>query len=194
MTLPIANLGTLRDNLSDLTKGFVGRWTIYETGTQNEICYFDSFEKFAFLQKNGIVQYPIEQGSFATYNKLNNPANIGVVLTKSGFSINQALDGLGAFSKEKFIDDLSVYTNGTTKVDIVTPSKTFLGYSIESMTYTNSVDEGADILLVTLEIKEIRELIATLDTIALAPKNANSYDTVDGGLRIPTESKLPGIL
>jgi hypothetical protein len=116
MTLPIANLGTLRDNLSDLTKGFVGRWTIYDSETQKQICYFDSFERFVYLQKNSVVQYPIEQGSFATYNKINNPLNLGVVLTKSGFSINQSLDGAGAFSKEKFLDDLNVYVNGIKRV------------------------------------------------------------------------------
>lgn len=194
MTLPIANLGTLRDNLSDLTKGFVGRWTIYDSETQKQICYFDSFERFIYLQKNLVVQYPIEQGSFATYNKINNPLNLGVVLTKSGFSINQSLDVMGAFSKEKFLDDLDVYVNGVKKVDIVTPSKTFLGFSIESANYTNSVEEGADILIVTLEIKEIRELIASQDTIAPFPKTTNSFNTIDGGLRVPTEPKLPGVL
>lgn len=191
MTLPIANLGTLRDNLSDLTKGFVGRWTIYDSETQKQICYFDSFERFAYLQKNSIVQYPIEQGSFASYNKLNNPANIGVVLTKSGFNLNL---GEGVFSKEKFIDDLNSYSNGVKKVDIVTPSKTFLSYSIESMSFSNAIEEGSDILIVTLEIKEIRELVASQDTIAPFPKTTNSFNTIDGGLRVPTEAKLPGVL
>jgi hypothetical protein len=52
-----------------------------------------------------------------------------------------------------------------------------LGFSIESANYSNSVEEGADILIVTLEIKEIRDLVAIADTISLSPKLSVSADT-----------------
>lgn len=174
------SLSSLRNIIAEKSQGLLGAWEFVNHDTQNSVCSFDSFVSFVYDKKNPIVEYPIEEGSFTTYNKQREPFSITLVLSKSGLSL--------AFERKKFLDTLEEYCDGTSTVDVITPSKTYLNCSLGEITYKYMPQENPDILLVQLTIKEIIELSSITLTnqqssVAKQPWQTNSASTQQLGLK-----------
>ncbi|MGN0016015.1 MAG: phage baseplate protein [Candidatus Avelusimicrobium sp.] len=154
-------------------------WQLLDHKTSKQICSFTSFFGFEHAQKAKVVDYPVEadalnSGSFYTYNKQLEPFKDTVTLIKDGIN----LPG----QKEKFLQDLEKYLHGLDTVDIITPDKTYINCLIEGNTYKKTAADGADLILVTLSIREIREVqTSTSTSYAVAPNNPSSADTKDLG-------------
>lgn len=131
--------------------GVLGAWTILDHNTQLEVCSFDCFFAFGYNNQNNVAQYPIEQGSFATYNKQNNPFELDVSLVKNGLNF--------PFQKQDFIKTLKQYAEGDKLVDVVTPSGTYLNCTMYGLSFEHSAEEWADAIKANLTIKEMREIV-----------------------------------
>lgn len=130
-----------------------GAWTILDHDTQLEVCSFDCFYSFGYDKQSNIVQYPIENGSFVTYNKQNNPFRIDVSLVKNGLNL--------PFQKKAFISKLQEYCDKPLLVDVVTPSGTYLNCTLGGLSFDNSADEWADAIKADLSVTEVRTLISS---------------------------------
>ena len=170
MKIPsVAQIGNV---LAANSGGLLGYWSILDHDTQIEICSFDVFNSFNYNKQSQVAQYPIELGSFFTYNKQNQPFNVGITLIKSGFSIK--------YQKEAFQNKLEEYCDGVKLVDVVTPSKTFLNCTLSGLQYGNTPDEGADMIVANLTVSEVR-YVGGLDTENV--KTPNISTRVKQGLK-----------
>lgn len=68
-----------------LNNQFFGDWDIYDSKTNQKIVRFDTFLGYDYSDDVSIMGHPIEKGSFANYNKVVDPANVSIILAKSGF-------------------------------------------------------------------------------------------------------------
>lgn len=132
--------------------GILGYWSIVDSRTQELIAQFDSFYKFGYNQTNDIASYPIENGSFATYNKQSNPFDTTVSLIKSGLTL--------PYSKQRFIEDLEEYSKRPLPVDIITPMKTYINCSLSGLSFEFDPEDNSDMVIVNLPIKQIQYLNA----------------------------------
>jgi hypothetical protein len=128
-----------------------GAWTILDHDTQLEVCSFDCFYAFGYNKQSNVVQYPIENGSFATYNKQNNPFRIDVSLVKNGLNF--------PFQKKAFISTLQDYCDKPFYVDVVTPSGTYLNCTLSGLSFENSAEEWADAIKANLTVTEVRHTL-----------------------------------
>lgn len=136
---------------------------------------FDALIQFEVRAEGYVVSAPIEQGSFASYNKVDSPNYIEVQLAKQGTD-----DVLQAALKT--LDNLQTTAS---KVNLITPVAEYENYTLESYDFSMTQREGLGVLYVRLHLIEIREVSAQYsDTKSISAANAkNSADasTTDRG-------------
>lgn len=184
----IAQLTQIAGGVGNLKNYFFGQWTIVDAtiGSNNylkTICVFDSFIDFSFNKKNSVLEYPIEGGSFSTYNKQTQPFNIRATLAKSGLSFN--------YQKQAFIEALQKYADEALLVNVITPHATFTNCTLGGIDFENAPEENPNMLIVGLEIKEVRfQQSVTGSRIIQSPRNSNAAPVVNNGNSAPQSINL----
>lgn len=147
---------------------------------------FDSLIQFEVRAEGYVVSAPIEQGSFASYNKVDSPNYIEVQLARQGTD-----DVLQAALKT--LDTLQT-TAG--KVNFVTPVAEYENYTLESYDFSMNQRDGLGVLYIRLHLVEIREVapqytdsksISTAD--AKNPADASTTDRGKTQAKTPTTSE-----
>lgn len=138
-----------------------------------------------------VSDFPVEKGSFASYNKVETPATPALVLCFSG-SEND---------RRNFLDAIDKATKSTNFYSVVTPEVTYVNYSIESYDYSRRAERGATLLMVQLRLKEIREVSAQYSqsnpSQVNQPQDVGATSTVDTGkvqAQTPIASTLKSLI
>lgn len=134
---------------------------------------------FDFTREAKVSDFIIEQGSFASYNKVQNPANPVVTLAFSGSEGDRA----------NFLNVIDAACISTDLYSVVTPEVTYVNYSFERYSISRRGDKGATLLVVEVSLKEIREVSATFTQSGAAPitdpQNAGATTPTNNGLTQP---------
>lgn len=133
---------------------------------------------------SSISKYPVEKGSFASYNKVNAPSMATVQMAKGGNSVTER--GL-------FLAQLETLLKSTVSFHIISPEYVYLNYQIVGINHARSAQDGATMIKVNLDLEEVLEAKIEYDIEEVkAPSDAN---TVDGGAKQSTQrtSVLQGI-
>lgn len=129
-----------------------------------------------------VVSEPVERGSFATYNKTNEPIGIYAVAAKSGTS-----DELQAV-----LDALSEVKASTALYRIITPEQEYTSLSLESYNYKRVREDGANVLIIEMLWVEVKEVETNYTTVvklrASQCKSADNASKVNNGKKQTTES------
>ena len=105
----------------------------------------DSFVKFEFKEDHKICSYPVENGSFSSYNKITMPYEIKMTVTKGGI-----------FAITPFINQIKELLDSTKILAIVTPDSTYASASLTNFTYRKEAKNGAVLLIADLTFQEVR--------------------------------------
>ena len=170
--MKIPSIAGAQNVVANAFPGVFGAWTILDHDTQLEVCSFDCFYAFGYSKQTNVVHYPIENGSFATYNKQNNPFSLEVSLIKNGLNL--------PFQKRAFISTLQDYCDKPLYVDVVTPSGTYLNCTLSGLSFENSAEEWADAIRANLIVAEVRHIISLEVN---KPKSLNLAQKAKRGLR-----------
>lgn len=131
-----------------------------------------------------ISKYPVEQGSFASYNKVNQPSMANVVMAKGGSN---------ALERGLFLTQIEALLKSTLNFHIITPEYVYLNHQITGYSKARSAQDGATMITVSLDLEEVMEakIEYSIEEVK-APSDAN---TVDGGAKQsnPRASVLSGI-
>lgn len=95
-----------------------------------------------------VSDFPIEKGSFASYNKVEQPASPIVTLCLSGSESN----------RRTFLEAIDKAVKSTDLYSVVTPEVTYIDYSVERYNYSRRSSKGATLLIVEITLKEIRQV------------------------------------
>ena len=93
--------------------GLRRRWTINDEDSGDPVLEFDAFIALDYAQDAKVPQQPIEQGSFAAYNKVGTPYMVKVTLARHG----------SAGTLKTFCDALEELAASTRLVSVVTPER-----------------------------------------------------------------------
>jgi hypothetical protein len=127
------------------------------------------------------ASFPVEQGGFANYNKVEMPGEPVVTLI---------IDGASSVSQRSaFLAAIDAATKSTNLYSVVTPEATYINQSINRYTYRRTAQQGATLLKVELSLSEIRQVSAAL-TMASASSLANAQNpaaqpSVNNGMAQP---------
>lgn len=147
---------------------------------------FDALIQFEVRAEGMVVSAPVEQGSFAAYNKVDSPNYIEVQLARQGTD-----DELQAALKT--LDSLQA---SATQMNFVTPVAEYENFTLESYDFAMTRRDGLGVLYIRLHLIEVREVTAQYtDSKAISVKNtkrAGDASTTDRGkvqAKTPTKSE-----
>lgn len=148
---------------------FGERWGIFnEYGIP--ILLADNVTSVEYNNSSDVVNAPLEKGTFATYNKVQNPYTATVQMTKGGG--NATMRGL-------FIGQLETLAKSTLLFNVLTPEYVHRNAAIVGFSYKRLPSEGNRIIVATIELKEVREVVVKYDREEVT--NPEDSAMVDGG-------------
>ena len=106
-----------------------------------------STKEYDYRKESKISEYPLESGSFATYNKVKIPEEHSVTICYGG-----TLE-----EKKVFMDLLDKTTEDLKKYTVVTPEITYYNANIYRLSYRRTAISGSNLLIITLWLKRINE-------------------------------------
>lgn len=132
------------DTISTVGQTTSPHWGLFLNGEQ--VVFADSVNAFEFKQDWDLLDYPIEDGAFETYNKVKIPFEIHIRFATGGSESNRTalLDTIDRIS-----ETLDLY-------DAVTPEATYTNCNIEHYDYKRTNDNGAGLILVDVHLRQVR--------------------------------------
>ena len=145
-------------------------WGIYISGTQTPVVIPDTILSVDFNNEWAIPDYPVEQGSFAQYNKISTPYNAKVRMAKG--SPTSGLGGVNA--RSTFLSALEAAAASTNLYDVRTPEKIYRNANILSYSYSRTTSNGAAMIVADIALMEVRTTAVVQFQNVAAPSAANS--------------------
>lgn len=147
---PLAALTLLTSDLISFAFGLSGaQWGIYLTGIP--VVVADSVVDITYKQDWSISDYPVEQGAFESYDKVQIPFEIRIRFSAGGSEVDRQnlLSSIAAVA-----GDLNLYT-------VVTPEQTYPSVNITHYDYKRTAINGVGLLVVDVWLKQIRVSVAS---------------------------------
>jgi hypothetical protein len=142
-------------------------WAIYNADGV-EALEPDNWISFEPLGESSVADYPMQPGSFQSYNKVQSAIELRLTVTKGGSDTD----------REDFLLKCERYRVGSDLFDIVVPDYSFLGYALTHWDYSRRSDRGMTLVSVDLSFKEIRQGVKAAFSNSKVPSGA---DTVNDG-------------
>ena len=143
-----------------------------------------------YSKETRVSDFPLERGSFASYNKVEQPANPSVTLCLTGSEKN----------RRTFLEAIDKATKSTDLYSVVTPEVTYVNYSVERYSYSRRSSKGATLLIVDISLREIRQVSAQYTQSNKGqvdqPKEASATPQADNGKvqpKTPDKSTLKSL-
>jgi len=138
---------------------------------------------FDYMKEMRLSDFPVEGGAFASYNKVEMPANPVVMLALAGSESDRTT----------FLNAIDAACKSTDLFMVITPEVVYIDYSIERYTYQRSSERGATLLMVAVSLKEVRTVTAAYTVAAtpiLSPQNPGATSPVNSGMTqaVPPET------
>lgn len=127
----------------------LGEWTLTDSDGNN-VVEFTSFISLDAKIEHNVVSSAIEEGSFATYNKVAKPLQIRITLAVEGND-----DEIGTA-----IDKLYNLSNSTKLLSISSPDVEYNNLNIESVSYIRKTDDGLGVIFFEIKLVEVQEVKA----------------------------------
>jgi hypothetical protein len=145
---------------------------------------FTSFIDLDYKNEGKALEYPIEEGSFASYNKTRNSMELRATVAREGTDADF----------NDLLSKLEDYQKKAVKLSIATPSDFYEGFTLEGLTYKRTVENNAHMLTVELIFKEVREVRTQVTTgVVTKPRNPTSASKQDTGKTQTRESAFSKI-
>lgn len=137
--------------------------TVTVVGERTPVVVPDSFLEFGYRNEFSVSDYPVQDGGFASYDKVANPYEAFVRMSKGGSQQD----------RKAFLDQIDAIVGTLDFYDIITPEKTYLKVNVLRHEISRRGNRGAFFFTeVDLYFREIREVVATYSTTAANTPNA----------------------
>lgn len=167
----IDNTVLLAADAAILIRQFTGTpsWGIFTTGGQ-PVVTGDTVTSMEYRRDYRIAEFPIEQGSFESYNKVTQPYEIQLIFAVSGTSgffstflsggaIGAMIAGAtpNALARAEFLTQLDAAAASLAMFSVVTPEKTYFNVNITHADLRREARSGgATLLKVEVWLQEVR--------------------------------------
>ena len=148
-------------------------WGIYQGGSP--IVVADTVTDFGYGKAYAVSNYPIEDGGFASYDKVEQPYEVRIRFASGG----------DAGKRQALIDSVDAIASDLNLYDIVTPDAVYMNGNVTRPEYRRTnTDGGASMLQVDVTVEEIRILSGQAMTNTADPSSAAQQNggTVQPGI------------
>lgn len=160
--------------LNRLFHPYARQWQFIDGNTGREILAFNAYLSETINSKGKTVNEAVEQGSFATVNKTEDPLSLTVTIGISGTNtqLHQALSAL------------TLLKTSATTFSLVTPRYEYRNLTLVSFDTGLKEKESAGNLVATLTLSEVREVVPAYQTVKLPKdkvKNKEAASRINNG-------------
>ena len=141
-------------------------WIFLGDDDNEELLSFNSLLELNVESGGAVPSQKLEQGSFAAYNKTEEPLKITAAIAFEG-TVDELQDALGA---------LNLLKTETKKFSVITPEFEYVGMTLESFSYARKREEGRGVLYAQLNLVEVREVETATTTVKLPKKKCKKAD------------------
>lgn len=120
-------------------------WGLYDQ-SMKPVIVADSVSRVSFKGDSSIADFPVEEGSFGSYNKVQIPFDARIVFTKGGTSADRTT----------FLNAIDVAKKSTKLYGVVTPDVTYSSANVVRYDYDRESRNGVTLLLVAVYVREVR--------------------------------------
>ena len=164
--------------------GDIPQWILADD-QGNAIVTPDSVVDLGYRGDEQVASYPVEKGSFASYNKVAQPQELTLRLSCGGKNMTRDL----------FLMELDFLRTSLTLVNIVTPEITYRGYNVDRVDYSRKNSTGLSLITAEVHFLEIRTSAqASYSNTAAAsgadPQNQGAVCTAEN-TPAPTNQQTP---
>lgn len=145
----------------------------------------DSVREVEDDKEFNVPRYPIEGGGFQSYNKVEQPQQVQVIVTKGGSTSD----------KSSFIAAVDKLTASLDLLSVITPEQTYRNLNLVKSSKHRSAETGASLLVIQLTFEEVRVSSATVAFSDQTVKDPSGADNVSGGAvqtQTPQANQNPG--
>lgn len=141
-------------------------WGIYYGGVP--VIIADNVVEVQYRQQWSISDFPVEQGAFASYDKVQIPYDARLRFTAGGSAANRAA----------MLASIAAIAGDTNLYDVVTPEAVYLSCNFTHYDYTRRSNEGLGLLSVDIWLIEVRQAASAAMSNTQDPSGASQ---VNGG-------------
>jgi hypothetical protein len=142
------------------------QWGIFDQNSQPVITG-DAVVSLEMLKEARISNYPIQQGSFASYNKVFLPYQARIQISKGG-SIGD---------RETFLSNIETAFQSDATYNISTPEQTYINAEVAHYTFDRSAQKGANMITADIWLEEVRTTATEAFSQTVNPLSAPASDT-----------------
>lgn len=156
-----------------------GQWGIFDSAGKAAVVA-DSVVAVEWKGEYRIADYPIEGGTFESYNKVKTPYSARLIMNRGGTDADRTA----------FIDDLDRVLATLTLYTVTTPEKTYQNANVVHVDYDRTAIKGATLITASVGLEEVRVAVSAQFSQTQAPSGA---DPITGGTvqpQTPTPSQL----
>lgn len=154
---------TIKKGLSYLNGGASTGYSITDMKSGNDLVKYTSFLSLDVRAEAQVVKGAIEEGSFASYNKVMQPAEIDVQLGVAGTE-NELQEVLKTLEK---------YRHSTDLIAIAIPEGVYRPVSLESFSYARKREDGINVLWLDLSFVQIKQVKAQTTNAKLGGRKSS---------------------
>jgi hypothetical protein len=146
-----------------------------------------STNAFEFTKETHVSDFQVEKGGFASYNKVVMPASPTVTLALTG----------AVSDRTAFLNAVDVACISTGLYSIYTPELNYYNYNLMRYRLIRRPDRGANLIMVEIDLKEVREVSATYSTVVTPikqPQDPGSTPATNSGQVQPTTTDTSTLL
>lgn len=134
---------------------FGNQWGVYnQFGVP--ILLADTVHSLKYQNTSQVAQAPVEKGTFASYNKVQDPYKASVTLIKGGGNPTE---------RGAFIAQLEMLSKSTLLFNVVTPEYVHRNASIVGYDFAREPGGGARMIIANLHLQEVRQSRVEYETV-----------------------------
>lgn len=141
------------------------------------LCDYEGILSVSVTESSQVLSEPLENGKFASYNKVQAPNIVSVQLAIGSDPARQVTA----------MEVLADFKAGTETASLYTPAKRYENLALTEIGQSRSQSDGATLLIVDLQFQEVRSALVATTEVQWSPKSASSADPVDKG-RVSADS------
>lgn len=200
VTNPVAALVSDAAIVRNLLLG--STWGLYKNGSA--VLASASVLEIEYRKGFRIASHPLEQGSFSSYNKVEEPATIRLTVVCDGTTVLGTILGTldllsavtgaptsGSGIRSSFLSGLDAICRDLDAYQIVMPEFTWPNANVTGYELSRRSERGVSLLLVTLSIQEIRVVAAQGFTATSQPEGADPVNSGAPQPATPTAAQIP---
>lgn len=143
----------------------------------------DSFVNFEYRNERKIPIYPIEEGSFQSYNKIAMPFDIRIVVS---------CNGNGKMTKQSFLSAIDGMLDSLDLFDISTPNQIYNDCNLIHVDYRRESRQGVSLILAQLWFQQVlisqQPAPPTTSPDGAANENVGQVSSYDPATGLPIKS------